>query len=142
MTLKLETKHGFKEFTYDSCFGGESTQEEVFEDTKRLGQSAMDGFNVCIFAYGQTGSGKTFTIQGAGDKLPGITPRMITELFDLKNQMDNFQVTFSVYMVELYLDHLRDLLVPKNAVKREQLDIKENAIGQVYVAGALVRITN
>ena len=37
---------------------------QVFEDTKHLVQSAVDGFNVCIFAYGQTGSGKTFTIYG------------------------------------------------------------------------------
>ena len=38
---------------------------QVFEDTKHLVQSAVDGFNVCIFAYGQTGSGKTFTIYGS-----------------------------------------------------------------------------
>ncbi len=38
---------------------------QVFEDTKHLVQSAVDGYNVCIFAYGQTGSGKTFTIYGA-----------------------------------------------------------------------------
>ena len=37
---------------------------QVFEDTRHLVQSAVDGFNVCIFAYGQTGSGKTFTIYG------------------------------------------------------------------------------
>lgn len=37
---------------------------QVFEDTKHLVQSAVDGYNVCIFAYGQTGSGKTFTIYG------------------------------------------------------------------------------
>jgi len=30
-------------------------------------QSAIDGFNVCVFAYGQTGSGKTYTIQGSAD---------------------------------------------------------------------------
>lgn len=30
---------------------------QVFEDTKHLVRSAVDGFNVCIFAYGQTGSG-------------------------------------------------------------------------------------
>lgn len=51
-----------KEYIFDSVFGPESTQDAVFEDTKRLVQSAVDGFNVCIFAYGQTGSGKTFTI--------------------------------------------------------------------------------
>lgn len=27
-------------------------------------QSAVDGYNCCIFAYGQTGSGKTYTMQG------------------------------------------------------------------------------
>lgn len=43
-------------------------------------QSAVDGFNVCIFAYGQTGSGKTFTIYG-NEKEPGLTPRGVQELF-------------------------------------------------------------
>ncbi len=27
----------------------------MFEDTRHLVQSAVDGYNVCIFAYGQTG---------------------------------------------------------------------------------------
>ena len=49
---------------------------QVFEDTKHLVQSAVDGYNVCIFAYGQTGSGKTFTIYGTED-MPGLTPRGI-----------------------------------------------------------------
>lgn len=51
-----------QEFKFDAVFGENSTQEEIFEDTERLIQSAFDGYNVCIFAYGQTGSGKTFTI--------------------------------------------------------------------------------
>jgi hypothetical protein len=32
------------------------SQERVFEDTRHLVQSAVDGYNVCIFAYGQTGA--------------------------------------------------------------------------------------
>ena len=45
---------------------------QVFEDTKHLVQSAVDGYNVCIFAYGQTGSGKTFTIYGAEGNPGGV----------------------------------------------------------------------
>ena len=30
-------------------------QDAIFEDVKMLIQSAVDGYNVCIFAYGQTG---------------------------------------------------------------------------------------
>lgn len=33
------------------------------QDVADFIQSAMDGYNVCIFAYGQTGSGKTHTVR-------------------------------------------------------------------------------
>ena len=47
-------------------------------------QSAVDGYNVCIFAYGQTGSGKTFTIIGdQNKKFPGIAPRAFDKVFEL-----------------------------------------------------------
>ncbi|KAL2486613.1 Kinesin (KAR3 subfamily) [Abeliophyllum distichum] len=62
-----------KQHMYDHVFDGNVTQEDVFEDTKYLVQSAVDGYNVCIFAYGQTGSGKTFTIYGS-ESNPGLTP--------------------------------------------------------------------
>jgi kinesin family protein C1 len=38
-------------------------------------QSALDGYDVCVFSYGQTGSGKTFTMQGTPGKHEGIIPR-------------------------------------------------------------------
>jgi len=75
-------------------------------------QSAVDGYNVCIFAYGQTGSGKTFTIYGS-DSSPGLTPRGITELFDILER-DSAKFTSSVkcYMLELYQNTVVDLLSP------------------------------
>ena len=83
-------------------------------------QSAVDGYNVCIFAYGQTGSGKTYTIYG-DEKGPGITPRGINELFDILDR-DASKCLFSVsaYMLELYQDELTDLLIPADTRKGPQ----------------------
>lgn len=65
-------------------FMPEIGQETVFEDTNNLIQSAVDGFNVCIFAYGQTGSGKTYTMIGDRElKSPGIAPRAFQRIFEV-----------------------------------------------------------
>ena len=41
-----------REWSFDAVFGPDTHQDKVFEDTKHLIQSAVDGFNVCIFACG------------------------------------------------------------------------------------------
>ncbi|CAD7923540.1 unnamed protein product [Amoebophrya sp. A120] len=53
-------------FEFDSVFGPSSTQTDIFEECADLVQSALDGYNVCIFTYGQTGAGKTYTLLGSG----------------------------------------------------------------------------
>ncbi|MED6136311.1 Kinesin-like protein KIN-14E [Stylosanthes scabra] len=83
-----------KQYVYDRVFDGGASQESVFEDTKYLVQSAVDGYNVCIFAYGQTGSGKTFTIYGSENN-PGLTPRATAELFRILKR-DNSKYAFSL----------------------------------------------
>ena len=134
MSISVQTRNGPKKYNFDNCFGPESTQEEVFEESCALIQSAIDGFNVCIFAYGQTGSGKTFTIQGDMQN-PGLTPRIFEELFTILDTMDNFEISLSCYMVELYLENLKDLLMPKKS-DGNSLEIKKNAHGMVIVEGA------
>lgn len=135
MTIQVQTKNGPKKYNFDNCFGPDSTQEEVFEETCALVQSAIDGFNVCVFAYGQTGSGKTHTIQGDSAN-PGLTPRIFEELFSVLDSMDNFEINLQAYMVELYLEELKDLLKDKKNKDPPALEIKEDAHGMVVVDGA------
>ena len=98
-------------------------------------QSALDGYNVCIFAYGQTGSGKTYTMSGTQAQ-PGIVIRTFQSLFQGKVRMErdnHFSVTFYCYMVELYLDKLIDLLAVVEA-DNYRLDIREDQhTGMVYI---------
>ncbi|KAG8066613.1 hypothetical protein GUJ93_ZPchr0004g39041 [Zizania palustris] len=126
-----------KQHIYDRVFDAYSTQEEVFEDTKYLVQSAVDGYNVCIFAYGQTGSGKTFTIYGSENN-PGLTPRATSELFRvIKHDGNKYSFSLKAYMVELYQDNLVDLLLAKNAT-RQKLEIKKDSKGVVTVENVTV----
>ena len=130
MSLTVGSRNRMKDYNFDAVFDQESTQDQVFEDCERLIQSAIDGYSVCIFAYGQTGSGKTFTIQG-NEENPGLTPRAIVNMFDIIREMSNFRVKLKCYKVELYLNNLRDLLLPPGEPVRD-LDIKEQA-GKVVI---------
>jgi len=142
-------KKGKKEFTFDEVFREDSRQEQIFEGVSHLVQSAVDGYNVCVFAYGQTGSGKTFTMYGKADdeNLWGIAPRAMRELYELVDaEKDTLDISVSCYMLELYNDQLVDLLVDKDPKKKNHepdkknnLAIKLDAKGVVVVQGAVVR---
>lgn len=40
---------------FERCYDIKASQEQVFDDTKPIILSCIDGYNVCIMAYGQTG---------------------------------------------------------------------------------------
>ncbi|KAI0243233.1 hypothetical protein LSAT2_022049 [Lamellibrachia satsuma] len=137
-TIVVDTSRGAKDFQYDTVFMPDSTQEKVFEDTNNLIQSAVDGYNVCIFAYGQTGSGKTFTIIGGGDgSYPGIAPRAFNRIFDLlEENKSKFSYSVTCYMLELYNDKLLDLFAKPGSNTDEKMDIKKDKRGMVVISGA------
>lgn len=142
-----------KSWEFDQVFGRtNSTQEDVFKDTKALITSAIDGFNVCIFCYGQTGSGKTFTMISPSGEIPlidnvhemddniGLAPRAIVEIFKvLENRKESFSIKVSANMLELYNDSIRDLVPCSKGSTGKSLRIKlaeHSGSGLVEVDGA------
>jgi kinesin family protein C1 len=72
---------GSHAFTFDKVFPPSFGQDQVFVEVSEFVQSALDGYNVCLFSYGQTGSGKTHTMQGYGKgDMRGIIPRSIEKI--------------------------------------------------------------
>lgn len=108
-----------KAWEFDQCFFGEKdTQEKVFQDTKELITSCVDGFNVCIFAYGQTGSGKTHTMFGSPQEM-GLAPRVANELFRVLEEREmSYDIHIESSMFELYNDNVRDLLATTTTKSR------------------------
>lgn len=121
-------------FTFDRVFPPNSTQEEIYDFSARhIVESVMQGFNGTVFAYGQTASGKTYTMTGEQtDPIRmGITPRMVTTVFDIiDNAPENFEFTVKVSFCEIYLEKISDLL----DTGKENLKIRENKNKGVYIA--------
>ncbi|EDQ93076.1 uncharacterized protein MONBRDRAFT_13526 [Monosiga brevicollis MX1] len=138
-TMEIRDGQKAEDFQFDAVFMPGTAQELVYEDTGNLIQSAVDGYNVCIFAYGQTGSGKTYTMIGdSGMTSPGLAPRAFEDIFDLVDANSaKFKFEVSCYMIELYCDRLRDLFgSPKQPA---ELKVKLDKQRMVYVEGSQVR---
>jgi len=131
----------------------------VFSETVPVVRSVMDGFDVCIFAYGQTGTGKTFTMEGIPENR-GVNYRALEELFRMSEKRSaSVTYTFSVSILEVYNEKIRDLLDESNDQSKRynsfrslfwrekihclnmlsccnsRLDIKQNADGTQEVHG-------
>ncbi|PAN19672.1 hypothetical protein PAHAL_3G289500 [Panicum hallii] len=123
-----------KAFKFDHVFGPEDDQETVFSETVPVVRSVMDGFNVCIFAYGQTGTGKTFTMEGVPENR-GVNYRALEELFRMSEERStSVAYTFSVSILEVYNEKIRDLLDESND-QSKRLDVKKSADGTQEVPG-------
>ncbi|XP_061389246.1 protein claret segregational [Musca vetustissima] len=120
-------------FTFDQVFHPSSGQESIFEMVSPLIQSALDGYNICIFAYGQTGSGKTYTMDGIPSN-PGVIPRTVDLLFDsIKNYRHlGWEYEIKVTFLEIYNEVLYDLL--SNEQKDMEIRMVKNSKNDIYVS--------
>jgi kinesin family protein C1 len=116
LTQSIESASGTKQqksypFRFDKVFQPSDDQDKVFQEISQLVQSALDGYNICIFAYGQTGSGKTFTMEG-DDVNTGMIPRGVKQIFDTAEKLKEkgWVYTMEAQYLEIYNETLRDLL--------------------------------
>ena len=134
-------------FGFDKVFAPSAGQENVFTEVSDFVQSALDGYNVCLFSYGQTGSGKTHTMQGSGNGvMRGIIPRAVEQILKQADIMcsQKWRFTMSTSFLEIYNEDLRDLLTSmstpsgkKQMIKPnvKKLSIKRDINGKSYVDG-------
>ncbi|KAK3103476.1 hypothetical protein FSP39_019513 [Pinctada imbricata] len=125
------------EFAFDKVFEPSADQAVVFEEIAQLVQSALDGYNVCIFAYGQTGSGKTYTMEGGDvidDQNKGMIPRAVCQIFQSTEELQSkgWMYEFEASFLEIYNETVRDLLG----------NGKDNIKHELKTAGQEVVVTN
>ncbi|XP_022810488.1 kinesin-like protein KIF16B [Stylophora pistillata] len=135
-----------KEFIFDySYWSADSkdphfvSQDQVFSDLG-LGilESAFEGYNACLFAYGQTSAGKTYTMMGTNEEV-GLIPRICKGLFEYIGQNTSLNSSFrtEVSYLEIYNEHVRDLLRPQKLKKlpQQNLKVREHPKEGPYVEG-------
>ncbi|KAH8879582.1 kinesin-domain-containing protein [Thozetella sp. PMI_491] len=114
-------------FEFDRVFSPGVQNEDVFGEISQLVQSALDGYNVCIFCYGQTGSGKTYTMSSAD----GMIPRATHMIYDTINHLKEKSWTYTMEgsFVEVYNEELNDLLTPgRGSDSGKKLEIRHDDI--------------
>ncbi|XP_016951090.1 protein claret segregational [Drosophila biarmipes] len=130
---QAKSKMGQQIFSFDQVFHPLSSQSDIFEMVSPLIQSALDGYNICIFAYGQTGSGKTYTMDGVADNV-GVIPRTVDLLFDSIRGYRNlgWEYEIKATFLEIYNEVLYDLL--SNEQKDMEIRMAKNNKNDIYVS--------
>ena len=82
----------------------------------------LEGFNMTFFAYGMTGAGKTYTMFGENfqernfifEENSGLVYHIMRKLFENSEIIENSKTTYKLSFLEIYNEHIRDLLQPQN----------------------------
>ena len=111
-------------FSFDRVFDPRSQNGEVFDEISQLVQSALDGYNVCIFCYGQTGSGKTFTMSSSD----GMIPRAVQQIYETAQSLEEkgWRYTMEGSFVEIYNENVNDLLGKAEDFDRKKHEIRHD----------------
>ncbi|KEY64874.1 hypothetical protein S7711_03867 [Stachybotrys chartarum IBT 7711] len=116
-------------FEFDRVFVPGTQNAEIFDEISQLVQSALDGYNVCIFCYGQTGSGKTYTMSSRDGMIPRATHMIYDTMTKLKEK--SWEYTMDGSFIEVYNEDLNDLLTSNDRNsdgKPRKLEIRHDEV--------------
>ncbi len=111
-------------FSFDRVFGPSNMNEDVFAEISQMVQSALDGYNVCIFAYGQTGAGKTHTMSSADGMIPRATHMIYEKAESLREK--GWEYTMEGSFVEVYNEEIHDLLGAPRDMDKTKHEIRHD----------------
>jgi kinesin family protein 5 len=134
----VQSKEAAGAFTFDRVFDMASRQADVFDYSIRSTvDDILNGYNGTVFAYGQTGAGKSYTMMGSDiddEAGRGVIPRIVQQVFtSIMSSPSNIEYTVRVSYMEIYMERIRDLLMPQN----DNLPVHEEKNRGVYVKGLL-----
>jgi len=111
-------------FAFDKVFAPTQQNGEIFEEISQLVQSALDGYNVCIFCYGQTGSGKTYTMTSDD----GMIPRAVAQIYETAKGLEDKGWTYTMEgnFVEVYNENINDLLGKPDDLDKKKHEIRHD----------------
>lgn len=111
-------------FSFDRVFGPSAQNSDVFDEISQLVQSALDGYNVCIFCYGQTGSGKTHTMSSQD----GMIPLAVHQIYETAQSLEEkgWRYQMSGNFVEVYNENLNDLLGNPDELDKKKHEIRHD----------------
>ncbi|KAK2740925.1 kinesin-like nuclear fusion protein [Myotisia sp. PD_48] len=112
------------EFSFDHVFGQLSSNSEIFSEISQLVQSALDGFNVCIFCYGQTGSGKTYTMSSEDGMISRALRQIYTTTTELRSM--GWEYTMEGNFIEVYNENIHDLLGKPDDFDKKKHEIRHD----------------
>ncbi|KAJ5669941.1 uncharacterized protein N7477_005304 [Penicillium maclennaniae] len=111
-------------FSFDRVFGPSATNTDVFDEISQLVQSALDGYNVCIFCYGQTGSGKTHTMSSQDGMIPLAVHQIYETAQGLEEKGWRYKMTGN--FVEVYNENVNDLLGNPDELDKKKHEIRHD----------------
>ncbi len=111
-------------FAFDRVFGPSSDNGQIFDEVSQLIQSALDGFNCCIFSYGQTGTGKSYLMSSAD----GMIPRAVAQIYEQARALEErgWRYRMEGSFVEVYNENLNDLLGTAEDLDKKKLEIRHD----------------